>query len=371
MAHFSVKTKVYSGIGSLSYLDKFSDKKIWIVCDGFLASSPLFARLESQLKTKNEVYLFSEISPDPDIETVVKGIEQLQQIKPQIIIGFGGGSAIDAAKAMNFFASQNQNINLERCIAIPTTSGTGSEVSSATVISDNQQGKKYPIFHPSIFPDVAILDPELTVSLPENITANTGMDVLTHAIEAYVSVDADDFTDALAEKAVYIVFKYLPIAFRNGSCLSTREKMHNASAMAGMAFTQAGLGVNHAAAHQLGAQYHMAHGLANAMLLPHSIRLNAKDIRARKRYARLAKFCQLCPKGINENAAVNQLIYQIRQLQKEIHIKSSLRANGIAHRQLREKLPDMVEAAQADKTFETNPYRASENEIRKLFEAVL
>ncbi|MDG3085135.1 iron-containing alcohol dehydrogenase [Vibrio hannami] len=371
MTHFSVKTKVYSGVGSLSYLNKFSGKKIWIVCDGFLASSPLFARLENQLKEKNEVYLFSDISPDPDIETVVKGIEQLHKIKPQVIIGFGGGSAIDAAKAMNFIASQHQDLGLEYCIAIPTTSGTGSEVSSATVISDKQQGKKHPIFHPDIFPDVAILDPELTVTLPDNITANTGMDVLTHAIEAYVSTGADDFTDALAEKATYIVFKYLPIAFRNGKCVSTREKMHNASAMAGMAFTQSGLGINHALAHQLGAQYHMPHGLANALLLPHTIKLNAKDIRARKRYARLAKFCQLCPKGVNDNVAVNQLVYQIRQLLKEINIKGTMRANGVDHRQLREKLPEMVKATQADKTFETNPYRASENEIRKLFEAVV
>ncbi|MEI6858527.1 MAG: 1-propanol dehydrogenase PduQ [Shewanella sp.] len=373
MTNFSVTTQVKSGVGSLNYLKRFSNKKIWVICDGFLADGPLYARLENILTQKNEVILFGGITPDPDIEMVVAGIAELEKVRPQIIIGFGGGSAIDAAKAIYYFATQQKELKLalELCIAIPTTSGTGSEVSCATVISDKKTGKKFPIFDTVIYPDVAILDPELTTSLPKTITANTGMDVLTHAIEAFVSVDANDFTDALAEKAAHLVFQYLPTACSNGKCLATREKMHNASAMAGMAFSNAGLGLNHAIAHQLGGQFKLAHGLVNSLLLPHVIRCNAKNIRARKRYARLAKYCQLCPKSINDKAAVNQLIFHVCQLQRKIHIKNSLRACNLDNKEVRAKIPEMITAALSDSTIKTNPYTASENEIKALIEAVL
>ncbi|WP_432459775.1 MULTISPECIES: 1-propanol dehydrogenase PduQ [unclassified Agarivorans] len=371
MKKFSVKTRVYSGIGSLEYLKRFKDKKIWIVCDGFLATSPLYTRLAGLLEQHNQLFLFSEITADPDISTIVKGIAELQKIQPQIIIGFGGGSAIDAAKAIRFFVEQSQSLPLEACIAIPTTSGTGSEVTSATVISDKQKGIKYPLFHPSIFPTIAILDPELVLTVPAEITANTGMDVLTHAIEAYVSKDANDFADALAEKAVQTIFQYLPTAYVNGQCIATRNKVHNASSMAGMAFSQAGLGLNHAIAHQLGGQFKLAHGLANAILLPHVIRHNAKDIRARKRYARLAKHCQLSPKSLNDMAAVNQLIFHINQLLQQLKIKSSLRKLGIYESKVKEKLATIISATHADSTLSTNPCAVSDKDIRHIVEAIL
>ncbi|WP_413283536.1 1-propanol dehydrogenase PduQ [Vibrio sp. MA40-2] len=371
MKKFSVKTRVYSGVASLEYLQRFTHKKIWIVCDGFLATSPLFTRLKSMLDNDNELFVYSDISSDPDITTIVKGIADLQKVQPNIIIGFGGGSAIDAAKAIRFFVEQNHHLPLECCIAIPTTSGTGSEVTSATVISDKEKGIKYPLFHPSIFPDIAILDPELIVSVPDDITANTGMDVLTHALEAYVSLEANDFADALAEKAIYNIFQYLPTAYTNGSCIPTRTKVHNASSMAGMAFSQAGLGLNHAIAHQLGGQFHIAHGHANAILLPHVIRHNAKNIRARKRYARVAKLCQLCPKSINDMAAVNQLIYQIKQLMVKLHIKTSLRKMGINDKMMREKQAAIIKATFADSTIETNPCPTTDNDIKKILEAIL
>ncbi|MDB1125264.1 1-propanol dehydrogenase PduQ [Vibrio algarum] len=371
MKKFSVKTRVYSGVGSLEYLKRFKQNKIWIVCDGFLASSPAYTRLKSMLEDDNQLFLFSDISPDPDIATIVKGIADLQSVQPDIIIGFGGGSAIDAAKAIRFFVEQSQHLPLECCIAIPTTSGTGSEVTSATVISDKEKGIKYPLFHPTIFPDIAILDPELVVTVPDNITANTGLDVLTHAIEAYVSVDANDFADALAEKAVYNIFQYLPTAYANGKCIPTRTKVHNASSMAGMAFSQAGLGLNHAIAHQLGGQFKIPHGLANAILLPHVIRHNAKDIRARKRYARLAKFCQLCPKSANDKTAVNQLIFHINKLMAKLHIQTSLRKLGVNEGHLREKQSLIMAATHADSTLATNPCTVSDNDIRHILEAIL
>lgn len=230
-----------------------------------------------------------------------------------MVIGFGGGSALDAAKAIVWFGRQC-GIEIETCVAIPTTSGTGSEVTSACVISDPEKGIKYPLFDNALYPDIAILDPSLVVSVPPAITANTGMDVLTHALEAYVSPRASDFTDALVEKAVQIVFQYLPTAVKKGDCLATRGKMHNASTLAGIAFSQAGLGLNHALAHQLGGQFHLPHGLANALLLTAVIRFNAGDPRAAKRYARLAKTCHLCPDNANDTASLNALIQHIEQL---------------------------------------------------------
>ncbi|MFA0440898.1 1-propanol dehydrogenase PduQ [Vibrio sp. 10N.222.51.C12] len=370
MKKFSVRTRVYSGIGSLNYLSRFKNRKVWIVCDEFLATSPVFDKLKALL-SHNEVSVFSDITSDPDIAAISKGIESLKEVKPNIIIGFGGGSAIDAAKAIRFIIERNESLNLDCCIAIPTTSGTGSEVTSATVISDKELGIKYPIFHPDIFPDIAILDPELVLTVPPHITANTGMDVLTHAIEAYVSTESNEFSDALAEKAVSNVFRYLEGAFQNGDCIVRRTKMHNASSMAGMAFSQAGLGLNHAIAHQLGGQFKLPHGLSNAILLPHVVRQNAKDPKTRKRYAKLAKHCLLASKSTNDITATNQLILQINQLARKLKINMSLRRHGISEAALKQKLPEIIFATHNDSTITTNPVSVTDNDIKRILEAAL
>lgn len=319
MHTFSLQTRLYSGPGSLAALQRFSHQHIWIVCDGFLARSPLLDRLRAALPASNRVSVFSDITPDPTIHTVAKGIAQMQALRPQVVIGFGGGSAMDAAKAIVWF-SQQGGLPVDTCVAIPTTSGTGSEVTSACVISDPEKGIKYPLFHEALCPDMAIIDPTLVVSVPPTITAHTGLDALTHALEAWVSPQATDFTDALAEKAARLVFRALPVAIRQGDCIATRSKMHNASTLAGMAFSQAGLGLNHAIAHQLGGQFHLPHGLANALLLTAVIRFNAGEPRAAKRYARLARACRFCPPEAGEQEAFQALLTAVETLKQQCAI---------------------------------------------------
>lgn len=370
MNTFSLRTHLYSGQGSLDVLTRFHDKRIWIICDAFLAQSPLIEKLRQTLSQDNHISVFSDITPDPTIATVVQGILQMQEIRPQIVIGFGGGSALDAAKAIVWFSRQG-GIEIERCVAIPTTSGTGSEVTSACVISDPQKGIKYPLFNNALYPDIAILDPSLVVSVPPAITANTGMDVLTHALEAYVSPRASDFTDALAEKAASLVFRYLPVAVRKGDCLATRGKMHNASTLAGMAFSQAGLGINHAIAHQLGGQFHLPHGLANAFLLVPVIRYNAVDRRAARRYSRLAKACRLCADGTSEQMAIHALIRQIESLKKQCGLPDLSVALKEKKPYYRERIPAMVAAALSDVTLKTTPRPADASAIHELLEALL
>lgn len=370
MNRFSLQTRLYSGKDSLHVLKRFTNKHIWIICDGFLARSELIETLRGALPASNHISVFSEITPDPTIATVVQGIAQMQSLTPDVVIGFGGGSALDAAKAIVWFSRQF-GIEIETCVAIPTTSGTGSEVTSACVISDPEKGIKYPLFNNDLYPDMAILDPMLVVSVPPAITANTGLDVLTHALEAYVSSQASDFTDALAEKAGQIVFQYLPVAVRKGDCLATRSKMHNASTMAGMAFSQAGLGLNHAIAHQLGGQFHLPHGLANALLLGSVIRYNAHDSRAEKRYARFAKACRLCAQDANETASVNALIQHIEQLKKACNIPTLYDALKEQTQRWSQHIPAMVKATLADVTQKSNPRTADADAIQALLEELL
>lgn len=370
MNSFFLQTRIITGEGSLQALARFHNKRIWVICDRFLATSPLLDLLRDALPNDNQLSVFSDITPDPTIQTVTAGIGQMLELKPEIVIGFGGGSAMDAAKAIVWFSRQ-KGTGIETCVAIPTTSGTGSEVTSACVISDPARGVKYPLFDDAIYPDIAILDPRLVVSVPAAITANTGMDVLTHALEAWVSPHASDFTDALAEKAVRLVFRYLPTACHKGECVITRGKMHNASTLAGMAFSQAGLGLNHAIAHQLGGQFHIAHGLANALLMIPVIRYNCGDPRAAKRYARLARECQLCPEGHSDTAAIHALQHAIGQLQKQCAIPGIRDVLGKQAAQWEAKIPEMVQAALADITLRTTPRPASGEAIQALLEELL
>ncbi|MEH7786390.1 bifunctional acetaldehyde-CoA/alcohol dehydrogenase, partial [Bacillus thuringiensis] len=303
-----------------------------------------------------KVGVFSEVEPDPSDETVFKGAEMMRSFKPDVIIALGGGSAMDAAKGMwlfyeypetKFFGIKQKFLDIRKrtCkfptlgqkaqfVAIPTTSGTGSEVTPFAVITDKKNNIKYPLADYELTPDVAIIDPQFVMTVPPHVTADTGMDVLTHAIEAYVSIMANDYTDGLALKAIDLVFKYLPRAYKNGNDEEAREKMHNASAIAGMAFANAFLGINHSLAHKLGPEFHIPHGRANAILMPHVIRYNAIKPRkhalfpkyehfvADERYAYIARTLGLPASTVEEG--VESLVQAIISLGKELNINMSI-----------------------------------------------
>lgn len=370
MSLFTVKTRVYSGADSLSWLRTLHGKKIWIVCDGFLAGSPNLKMVTDNIHEDNTVALFSDIIPDPPVATVAAGIEAMSAIKPEVVIGFGGGSALDSAKAMIFFG-RKLGITVENFVAIPTTSGTGSEVTSASVISDPASRIKYPLFDDSLYPDIALLEPRLVLSVPPAVTANTGLDVLTHALEAYVAKGATDFTDALAEKAAQLVIGCLPVVYRDGNELEARTRMHNASTLAGIAFSQAGLGMNHAIAHQLGGQLHIPHGLANALLLCHVIRFNSRDLAARAKYACLSKLCGLANFKSADEYCVASLITHLHNLMKQVNVADNLSALNITREQVTTAENAMITAALQDACLSTNPVTVSDTDIRAILRAII
>lgn len=360
MENFYIKTHIYFGEGSLDRLSQIQNKKVFIVTDPFMVSSGMINVITEKLQSNN-VTIFSDILPDPPIQLVVKGIDAMQKSAPEVIIALGGGSAIDAAKAMKDFAKQITSIKDVEFIAIPTTSGTGSEVTSFAVITDNEKGTKYPLVSDELLPDVAILDPDLVKSVPAKITADTGMDVITHALEAYVSTQANDFTDALAEKALVLAFKYLMPAYKNGKDMEAREKMHNASCLAGIAFNSVSLGLNHGIAHVIGGKFHVPHGRTNSILLPYIIDFNA-DIRgydtnefsrAAKKYAHIAKLLGLS--ASNARMGVRSLINEIKKMQKEMEMPTNLKACGVSVDEVNKLKEEIANLALQDACTATNP----------------
>ncbi|EPY14513.1 1-propanol dehydrogenase PduQ [Paenibacillus alvei] len=362
MDKLSIKAELYMGHGALDRLMEWRNKRIFIVTDPFMVKSGMINMVFDRLHESNEQYIFSNIVPDPPVEIVTEGVEALGAFNTDLIIAIGGGSAIDAAKAMKLFAQKLLNQQEIPFVAIPTTSGTGSEVTSFSVISDKQKNIKYPLVSDEMLPQEAILDPELVKSVPDFITADTGMDVLTHAIEAYVSTKANDISDALAEKAIKLVFAYLPRAYKDGGDLEAREKMHNASCIAGMAFNITSLGLNHGIAHVAGAKFKIAHGRMNAMLLPHVIEFNAnykpgygreESTAAAVRYAEIAKSLGLS--APNPKSGVRSLVQAIKQLQKQLQMPQTLKECGIEQEKLEEMRESIAEGALKDGCTATNP----------------
>ncbi|GGJ65045.1 acetaldehyde dehydrogenase/alcohol dehydrogenase [Anoxybacillus voinovskiensis] len=391
MQWFKVPPKIYFEKNSTQYLAKMPNiSKAFIVTDPGMVKLGYVDKVLYYLRKRPDYVhceIFSEVEPDPSLTTVMKGAEMMRSFQPDVIIALGGGSAMDAAKAMwlfyehpetDFHGLKQKFLDIRKrvfkypklghkaqFVAIPTTSGTGSEVTSFAVITDKENNVKYPLADYELTPDVAIIDPQFVMTLPKHVTADTGMDVLTHAIEAYVSNMANDYTDGLAMKAIQLVFEYLPRAYKNGNDELAREKMHNASTIAGMAFANAFLGINHSLAHKLGAEFHIPHGRANTILMPHVIRYNATKPKkftafpkyeyfiADQRYAEIARMLGLPARTTEEG--VESLIQAIIKLAKELDIPLSIEACGVSKQEFESKVDKLAELAFEDQCTTANP----------------
>ena len=404
MQWFKVPRRIYFEEDSIQYLEKMEG-----INRAFIVTDPVMVKLGNVDKVlyylrKRESYchseIYSDVESDPSVECIMRGVEAMNAFQPDVIIAIGGGSAIDAAKGMwlfyehpetSFDGLRQRFLDIRKrafkfprlgskaqLVAIPTTSGTGSEVTSFSVITDKQNGNiKYPLADYSLTPDVAIIDPQFTASMPKSIVADTGLDVLTHAIEAYVSVMASDYTDGLAMQAIEMVFEYLEKSY-HGDTLA-REKMHNASCIAGMAFTNAFLGLNHSMAHKLGAECHIPHGRANAILLPYVIKYNAtkptkfasfpkyKEYVADKRYAKIARRIGLCNQDTPVPEAVDALVEAIRRLMAATERPLSIRDCGVNEAEFMSRVEELSYRAFEDQCTTANPVYPLVSEIRQLY----
>ena len=404
MQWFKIPPKVYFEYGSVQYLESMEGiSKAFIVSDTMMVQLGYVDKVTYYLNKREEschYKIFSDVEPNPDVETVMRGVAEMRSFQPDVIIALGGGSAMDAAKCMWLFYEHPETSfdglrqkfmdirkrvvkfphlgQLCKMVAIPTTSGTGSEVTAFTVITDKKKGIKYPLADYAVTPNVAIIDPQFVVSLPKRATADTGMDVLTHAIEAYISNMANDYTDGLALQAMDLVFGYLKRAYENGKFdLKAREKMHNASCIAGMAFTNAFLGLNHSMAHKLGGDYHIPHGRANAILLPYVIKYNSlkpnkfvpfpkyERFMADEKLAKAARFLGFG--GRNDEESIDNFIAAIRQLMKDMDMPLSIKDEGIDEKVFMDNVETLAEKAHDDQCTGANPKYPLVKEIVEIY----
>lgn len=402
MQWFKVPEKIYFEAGSIGYLEKMPDiERAFIVTDESMVKLGYVDKILYHLRNRKQYVhsqIFSEVESDPSFDTIKKGVKAMETFKPDVVIALGGGSPIDAAKGMWLFYEHPdadvEGLKLkfmdirkrtykfpklgEKCkmVAIPTTSGTGSEVTSFAVITDKEKNKKYPLADYELTPDVAIVDPDLVMSLPKSITADTGMDVLTHSIESYVSNMASDYTDGLAEKAAELIMNYLETAYNNGSDRQAREKVHNASTIAGMSFTNAFLGINHSLAHKMGAEFHLPHGRINAILLPYVIKYNSSKptkfvsfpkyeyFIADEKYYQLAK--KLGLKADTKEEGIKSLIEKIQEMNVNMNIPKSFKDAGVDEQEFLAKVDMLADRAFEDQCTTANPRLPLVSELKQI-----
>lgn len=380
MMRFTLPRDVYYGKGSLEQLKTLKGKKAVLALGG--GSMKKFGFVDKALEYLKEagieVRLIEGIEPDPSVETVFKGAEVMKEFQPDWIIAMGGGSPIDAAKAMWVFYEHPEKTFDDikdpftipelrakaKFLAIPSTSGTATEVTAFSVITDYKTEIKYPLADFNITPDVAIVDSELAETMPAKLTAHTGMDALTHAIEAYVATLHSPFTDPLALQAIEMIDEYLLKSYDGDS--EAREQMHYAQCLAGMAFSNALLGITHSMAHKTGAVFHIPHGCANAIYLPYVIDFNKKT--ALDRYAKIAK--RLGLSGTTDDELVDSLTSLIKELNKKMSIPSTLKEYGIDEEEFKAKVDMISERAIADACTGSNPRQLNKDEMKKIFECV-
>ena len=395
MTRFTLPRDIYHGKDALEVLKTFEGKKAMVcVGGGSMKKFGFLDKVVGYLKEAGmQVELFEGIEPDPSVETVMRGAEAMQKFGPDWIVAIGGGSPIDAAKAM-WIKYEYPDVTFEdmckvfgipslrrkaKFCAISSTSGTATEVTAFSVITDYGKGIKYPLADYEITPDVAIVDPELAHTMPKKLVAHTGMDALTHAVEAYVSTANSDYTDPLAIHAVEMIIKDLVPSY-NGD-MDARDKMHNAQCLAGMAFSNALLGIVHSMAHKTGAAFadygaHIIHGAANAMYLPKVIAFNAKDATAKKRYAVLVDYMGICEKSASEDEKVAALIEFLRDMNDKLNIPHCIKNYGqdsypadngfVPEKVFLERLPEIAKNAVGDACTGSNPRQPSVAEMEKL-----
>lgn len=377
MARFTLPRDIYHGKDSLEVLKSLEGKKAFIVIGG--GSMKRFGFLDkvlSYLKEANmETKVFEGVEPDPSVETVMKGAKEMEEFNPDWIVSIGGGSPIDAAKAMWIFY-EYPDFTFEKAIvpfglpklrrkakfvAIPSTSGTATEVTAFSVITDYKAKIKYPLADFEITPDIAIVDPSLAETMPEKLVAHTGMDALTHAIEAYTASLRSNFTDPLALKAIEMVNMHLVNSYKGD--MEARGEMHEAQCLAGMAFSNALLGIVHSMAHKVGAVFHIPHGCANAIFLPYVIKYNRKA--CEDRYAQIARHIGL--KGESERELTDAIIDLINNFNKELNIPSSMKEYGIEEDDFKANLKFIAHNAVLDPCTGSNPREIDDETMEKLY----
>ncbi|WP_455446736.1 bifunctional acetaldehyde-CoA/alcohol dehydrogenase [Streptococcus salivarius] len=403
MQWFRVPPKIFFEKDSITYLRHIKAKRVMLVCDPGMVQFGYAALVKRQLELNRHdpmIEVFSDVEPNPSTNTVYKGLERFVDFQPDVIIALGGGSAMDAAKAMwmffehpdvSFFGAKQKFLDIRKrtykipyaekttFICIPTTSGTGSEVTSFAVITDSETHIKYPLADYALTPDIAIVDPALVMSVPASVTADTGMDVLTHAIESYVSVMASDYTRGLSLQAIKLVFENLEHSYRFGD-EESREKMHNASTMAGMAFANAFLGINHSLAHKVGPMFDIPHGRTNAILMPHVIRYNGRDpqkhamfpkydyFRADKDYADIARFMGWGTDKQSDAELVELLAQKVYELGVAVGIDMNWKGQGVTKKLLQDTAYTLAEHAYEDQCTTANPKEPLISELKEIIE---
>ena len=380
MKRFKLSTEVLFSEDAINALYDVKDVNAVLITDKFMVDSGMADMILKKLSNCKSVSVFSEVIPDPPMDLIERGIAFLDDKDCDVVVALGGGSSIDAAKAIVYMARKielaqdPESTKRMKLIALPTTSGTGSEVTQFAVVTDSKTGVKIPLIDESLMPDIAILDPELVKSAPPFITADTGMDVITHALEAYVSETASDCSDCLAEKALELAFEYLPRAYRNGYDIKARDKMHRASCLAGMSFSLVNLGLNHGIAHALGAIFHIPHGRANALVLPYVIAFNADVARegakhsndSAKKYQKVARIVGL--PASTPKVGVSNLIAEINRLLKYMDRPMCITDCGVTLEEFEANRQEIIRRALADACTVANPRKVAAEDISKILD---
>ncbi len=400
MQWIKLPPRIYFEEDSIRYLRNMQHmKRVFIIADTGMVKLGFVDRVVEQLKArpnKVEYAIFADVEPDPSTNTVFKGVEKIKDFNPDTVIAIGGGSVMDAAKVIwlfnehpdtDFFGAKQKYLDIRKrvykiegmshtqLVCIPTTSGTGSEVTPFAVITDSETGTKYPLADYALTPTVAIIDPKFVYNIPKGLVGDTGLDVLSHAIESYVSVMASDYTKGLSLQAIKLVFEYLPRSYKTGDP-DAREKMHNAATIAGMAFANALLGINHSIAHKLGSVWHFPHGRCIAIAMPHVIRYNAQEprkhamwakynyFRADEDYAEIARALGL--KGDTTAELVEALIAAIQKLAKDVNVDLTLKGNGVSREDFDAHVDELAELSFEDQCTSTNPKEPLISELKDI-----